>query len=63
MLKRVDDLLTQARFCLSEEDAKVQGAAESVISFLVLHLKKPVVTIPPDLVRHVRKVEAFCKEK
>jgi len=59
MLKPVSDLLSCARLC-AREPGKVGDAGTSVMSFLVLHLKESVVTVPRELEKHVKTIEKFC---
>lgn len=61
MLKRVDELLAQARLC-AQEPGKVGSAGATIMSFLVLHLKQTVVEIPSELEGRVKLIERFCKE-
>lgn len=62
MLKRVDDLLAQARLC-SHEGGEIGAAGETIMSWVVLHLKSTLVDVPENLQRRVRLIEQFCKEK
>jgi len=60
MLKRVDDLLAQARMC-SKEQGKVGDAGHTIMSFLVLHLRSTMVDVPEQLTPYVERIEKFCK--
>lgn len=49
--------LRLAQQCLQAPDAQVAASAESVVSYLVLHLKHSKAPVPARLQPHVERLE------